>query len=257
MTHEPASLAASVARLGPVARPSLVVLVAGMSAFLMVMGVFVSQNNELVCTAQPVTCERVETYPFGVEIRTALGSFEHASTRVKQGRRGGTSLDVVLHHADGTETEFSGVGKSGARAVETVEVLNAFIAASPSNRAPIAVQLRSGSIAMSIILLLLGLGALVFLPSAFSRVTFKSLGEQVQIRIGRWPIPATEHVVPCAALGPLEVRLVGTGRQMRYQLFVLVENAEAVDLRIASAAESGVRKKLSEVEAILAPLRHA
>ena len=86
----------------------------GMSGFFGTMAVVFSHDSSLECLAAS-GCTHVERYPLGIVVRTALAPIKKAEVQWDTGGRT-RALKLVLRHADGTRTDFPGVGKNGDRA---------------------------------------------------------------------------------------------------------------------------------------------
>lgn len=190
------------------------VLVA-MSVFMASMAVLVSHDSELSC-APGGTCTHVERYPFGIEQRTPLAKVASADVEWSPGGRS-KALKLVLTHEDGSFTDYQGVGKNGERAERTAKAINAYLR-EPARAATFA--LREGSLPAAMFLVVLALGALVFVPSFFARIRLRRPAQRVEVIIGRWPAPRRE----------LELEPTG---------FTVRPIVNAVDGRVSFAVESG------------------
>lgn len=235
----------------PGVRAFLTLLLLAAGGFFVVMGVLSSHRSALTCTASPVRCAHHESYPLGVVFDTELAPFSRVGLREKSGQRG-TSLNLTLHHDDGSSTEYPGVGTNGDRAAEVAEQLNAFLVR-PSAEATF--DLRSGSIPLAVFLLLLGFGALLLVPSIFNAVKITCRGDRVTLGVGRHPLPARTHEIALADMGPIQLRPRVLAGRATFALELMVRDREPIDLGITLADEPAARSKAAEIEAKLAPLR--
>ena len=174
-------------RYNPLVRTIMTLVLVGFCAFAMTMAALVSHDSELRCEPGGM-CTHLERYPFGIERRASLTKIARAGVEWSPGGRS-QALKLVLTHEDGSFTDYLGVGKNGERAERTAKAINAFL----ENPTPAATfALREGSLPVAIFLALLGFGALLFVPSFFTRVVLSRPSHRVRVRIGRWPAPNRE-----------------------------------------------------------------
>ena len=201
--------ALSFHRFGPVKRWLLTALVVGCAAFFSVMTGLTSVDSWLRCErAGPAArCALHEDYPGGVARTTPLPPLRDARAEVRHTRgRGGVRrhLVLVLDAADGTTTEYPGVGKSGARAEGVAAGVSAFLQGEEAG--PRRWRLRESSYAATLLMAACALGALFTVPIWFRRVrvAFDPRERAVRVRIGRWPARAREWSLPLADIARAE-----------------------------------------------------
>ena len=240
-----------VPKSGRLARAVLVLLLVGGCGFLVAMGVFVSQASELSCREGTERCVRRTHYPLGISFEEPVAAFQRVSVRQKSGRRG-TSLDLTLHHADGTATEYPGVGTNGDRAAATAEAIERYMAAPGSEERIFA--LRSGSRPLGIGMLVLGLLGLVLLPGIFNSVIFTRQADQIAIRIERRPRRAEEVVVTVADAEGVRAVWKRVGTQEVCVLLFVVRERPPIELGIGFHREDHAQARARALEEELAPL---
>ncbi len=157
-------------------------LLLGLVGFLTPMAVLVSHDSSLECRGR-TACSHREQYPFGVVKQTSLAPIQRAEVKWDTGGRS-AALKLVLRHADGTTTEYQGVGKNGDRAEDTAAALNTWLASGEGEK---SFALREGSWPAALFLAFLTLVGLSLVPYFFSRVRVVRTAESVTFSVERWP----------------------------------------------------------------------
>jgi hypothetical protein len=220
-------------------------LVAG-AGFFGCMGVLVSHESELRCGTDAV-CTHVERYPFGLTKTTPLPRLRRADMVLGENSSRRRAYHLALDFADGTHTEYQGVGTNGERAQATARALNDFL---EHPTAAQTVHLRDNSMPVAVMLWVLALAALGLLPFFFMKVRLTRTRDQVELVVGRWPARPRRLVVPASQrLGfGLTQRVVNGERLLT--VVARVEGQEAgFDLGSSFRSDARAQARLAELEA--------
>lgn len=237
----------SFARNGLPVRIAMSALLLAGVGFFAAMAVLVAHDSELQCIAGG-TCVHAEHYPLGIERLEPLAKVTVAETMWDPGGRA-VALKLVLRHADGTKTEYQGVGKNGDRAEETARELNAFLAQ------PIGAKtfpLREGSIPVAIFLGLVGLGALFVLPYFFTRVRVAREGNIITVVTGRWPARRQTIELPAGSIRFGAQQVIRNGEPFFSLCAERTDTGSVVELGMVSRFESVAMARVEALQGWLA-----
>lgn len=234
-----------IERNGVPVKVLMTLLVGAASLFFGAMALLISHSSLLDCTGN-LQCIHVEKYPLGFEQREPVAKFESAETEWDPGGRQ-MAVKLVLNHADGTTTEYQGVGTNGERAQSVAAAINKFIK-EPKERQRFA--LRDGSIAGGIFMALLALVAMSVVPYFFSKMRFRSAQGVLALSIERWPIRPRRFRWPIDQVAGLRLHRTVMMQQEFYKVVMDVGD-EAVDLGLGFRSPQHAEKKLAEINSWL------
>lgn len=217
------------ARYGRPVQALMVAMLLGLSGFFGTMAVLVSHDSSLECQASS-GCTHVERYPLGLGVRTPLAPIKKAEVQWDTGGRS-RALKLVLRHADGTRTDFQGVGKNGERAEDTANELNAMLQSNPATDRTFL--LREGSLPFALFLALLAIAALVLSPHFFSKVRLSRSPAGITVAIGRWPAKARRHLIPPGDLAQVGLKQSIANGEQFYTVQLERPSGPAIELGIA------------------------
>lgn len=217
------------ARYGWPVKALMLAMLLGMSGFFGAMAVLVSHESSLECQASS-GCTHVERYPLGIVVRTPLAPIKKAEVQWDTGGRS-RALKLVLRHADGTRTDFQGVGKNGERAEDTANELNAVLQSNPATDRTF--PLREGSLPFALFLALLAITGLVLIPHYFSKVRLSRSAAGITVTIERWPAKARRHLIPAAELARVGLKQSTANEEQFFTVQLERTSGPAIDLGIA------------------------
>jgi hypothetical protein len=216
------------ARHGLGVRVVMTCLIFGLATFLFSMAVLVSHDSALECQPR-AACAHVERYPLGVVNETPLAAIQRADVRWDTGGRA-AALKLVLRHADGTSTEYQGVGKNGERAEDTALAINTWLAKRETGK---IFALRQGSVPVAVFLALLSLVGLGLIPYFFSKLRVARSLAAMEITIERWPAPPRRHSLRQGEGARVTVRERVVNGQPFFSLWLERASAPGVELGLS------------------------
>lgn len=240
-------------KIGGVMRIVVTLVIVCTSVFCVVMGIFMTQSSELTCTNGTDYCLRQTLYPFGISFQEPVPAFQRVSLRTVHDKHG-TSLDLILHHADGTATDYSGVGKNGDRAARTMQAIEAYMASPQGTR---SFPLRSGSTPLGAMAIALGLLLLLAVFPFFNNVYFTRRGDELVVRVERRPLAAREVVVPVASVETVQVISKTSAGQTVFAVTLCVRDREPIDLGLGGRSWGYARMRAQALGEQLAPVLDA
>lgn len=224
----------------------MLALLGGLAALFVGLTPLALHSSELRCAA-PGQCVHVERYPLGFD-RTAPVKAVTNADALEVRERGGPSVRLRLHHADGIVTEYLGVGARGERAAAVADALVRWLAApAPGEQ---RFELRDGSAVMAGLLLALALVALGLAPHFFTRVQLARSDAALTVRIGRWPAPARAVSLSLASLRAIAVQRQRANEQAFFAVVAEVEGAAPVALGWSFRSEAAAEARAAEVRAV-------
>lgn len=230
-----------VERHSMTAKMMMSTLVGAAIIFFVAMAILISHSSLLECSNN-LQCTHIERYPFGIERREALKEMVSAETQWAPGGQQ-MAVKLVLNHADGSTTDYQGVGTNGEHAQKVARALNAFISA-PEATAQFA--LRAGSVGASILMAALALLGALAVPYFFSKLRLQLHGNVLGAVIERWPIAPRRFQWTLGQ--PVTLRLERkVSLDQEFFLVMLVVGSQTIDLGLAFRNAPAAQKRLAEI----------
>lgn len=224
-------------KTGGVARVFVSLILVGVSVYAGYFGLLVMQGSELTCTDGTDHCVRQTVYPFGISFQEPVAPFDRVGARRKHddvySYDSGDWVALTLYHPDGTTTDYPGPGYQNDRTAETVDAIQAYMAAPQGTR---SFRLASGSNLGGGILVASALMALLLVPAVYSNVCFTRRGDDLVVRVERRPLAAHETVVPVASVETVRITSTTRLRQPLYVVTLGARDRAPIDLGMRYAA---------------------